>query len=299
MQVTNAVLMTLNISNWDANRQDRRVSQAVAEANEVTDKRLCRLRKSLLPKTEVMDRLFAVIRAARTFHYENTHAWMHDGPRILATANFDAYMKKMREYKADFDTAVLDFLAQYPDICEEARGVLGKLYDPADYPRAAELKARYSFEMKVQPMPASTGLLELGLDAAEADALRAKLEADMRETFQTANRRLWDDLFARLEKLYTKLSDEKAYVKEETIAAVRDLAELMPRVNITNDARLEMLSQKLQTALTGVTANGVKNDPGIRAKVTAEARTVYHAMQAFMGLGRASVSEEDTMKAAA
>ncbi len=297
MQLTNAVLVTLNISNWDANRQDMRVSKAVAEANEVTDQRLCRLRKSLLPKTEVMDRLFAVIRAARTFHYENTHAWMHDGPRILSTMNFDEYMRRMRGYKADFDTAVLDFLSQYEDIKADASGVLGKLYDAADYPTVKELKSRYGFEMKVQPMPALDGLLQLGLDDAEAAALRSKLEADMRETFSSANEKLWQDLFGRVEKLYGKLADEKAYVKKETLAAVKDLAVLVPRINIMADGRLEMLAQRLQTALGDVTENTLKTNPDARAKAASEVRSVYHAMQVFMGSGaRATVadaSEED------
>ncbi len=292
MNVTNCVLVTLNISNWDANRQDRRVSAAVADANEVKDKRLCRLRKSLLPKTEVMDRLYAVIRAARTFHYENTHAWMHDGPRILATNNFDAYMKQMRRYKADFEAAVLDFIAQYDDIKNEAQGVLGKLFDATDYPDKSYLRRRYDFETKIQPMPASDGLLELGLEPTEADAFRRKLEADMAETFQRANRRLWEDLYERLEKLYGKLSDEKAYVKEETIAAVRELAELLPRMNITNDEKLEALAARLKTSLAGLSAASVKNNPSVREKAVADTQTVFNVMQSFMNPHRASgVSE--------
>ncbi len=291
MNVTNCVLVTLNISNWDANRQDRRVSALVADANEVKDKRLCRLRKSLLPKTEVMDRLFAVIRAARTFHYENTHAWMHDGPRILATSNFDAYMKQMRRYKADFETAVLDFITQYDDIKAEAEGVLGKLYDAADYPDKNTLRRRYGFETKIQPMPASTGLLELGLEPEEADAFRRKLEADMAETFQRANRRMWEDLYERLEKLYGKLSDEKAYVKEETIDAVRSLAELLPRMNITNDQKLDSLAAKLKDSLVGLSAESVKHNPSVREKAVADTQTVFNVMQAFMHPGRGGAME--------
>lgn len=291
MQVTNAVLVTLNISNWDANRQDKRVSQAVADANDVKDKRLCRLRKSLLPKTQVMDRLFAVIRAARTFHYENTHAWMHDGPRILSTSNFDAYMRQMRRYKADFETCVLDFLTQYEDIRNEAQVVLGKLYDSADYPDKSYLKNRYDFEIKVQPMPASSELLALGLEPAEADALRRKLEADMKETFDRANRRMWEDLYERLEKLKNKLSDDKAYVKEETIAGVRDLAELLPRLNITNDSRLEMLSERLKAGLEGISAESVKTNPSTRERVAAETQTVFNVMQAFMNPARGGSME--------
>jgi len=282
MEIKNAILVTLNISNWDANRQDKRVSQDVADANDVKDKRLCRLRKSLLPKTDVMDRLFSVIRAARTFHYENTHAWMHDGPRILLTANFDAYMTQMRRYKSDFENGVLDFLAQYDTIKGEAASVLGKLYDPADYPNQAALKSRYAFEIKAQPMPASTGLLELGLDPAEADAMRSKLEADMHETYARANRRNFEDLYERLAKLTSKLGDEKAYVKEETIAGVRDLAALLPRMNIMNDERLDMLSERLQKSLAGISAEAVKLNPDTRQRVAAEAQTVFNVMQAFM-----------------
>ncbi len=291
MNLTNCVLVTLNISNWDANRQDRRVSAAVADANEVKDKRLCRLRKSLLPKTEVMDRLFAVIRAARTFHYENTHAWMHDGPRILATSNFEAYMKQMRRFKADFEAAVLDFIAQYDDIKKEANGVLGLLYDAADYPDKNTLRRRYAFETKIQPMPASSGLLELGLEPEEAEAFRRKLEADMAETFQRANRRMWEDLYERLEKLYGKLSDEKAYVKEETIEAVRNLAELLPRMNITNDQKLEALAQRLKDSLKGLSADAVKHNPSVREKAVADTQTVFNVMQTFMHPARGGAME--------
>lgn len=279
MHHTQCVLVTLNISHWDANRQDKRVSEAVADANGVQDKRLCRLRKSLLPKTSVMDRLFAVIRAARTFHYDNTHAWMHDGPRILPRSNFDPYMKQMRHFQADFETAVLDFIAQYNDIKAEAHTVLGQLYNVTDYPDVSYLRNRYNFEMAIQPMPASASLLELGLEPAEAEAMRKKLEADMAETFQKANRRLWDDLYERLEKLYAKLSDEKAYVMEETIEAVRKLADLLPRMNVTNDEHLNTLAAKLSTALAGLSAESVKGNLGTREKAAKATHSVFHVMQ--------------------
>lgn len=281
MHFANCVLVTLNISNWDANRQDKRVSEAVADANQVTDRRLCRLRKSLLPKTEVMDRLVAVIRAARSFHYENTHAWMHDGPRILPRANFDPYMKQLRRYQADFETAVLDFISQYNDIKGEARHVLGQLYNASDYPDVGQLQAKYGFGVTVQPMPASESLLELGLDDNEAFELRSRLEADMAETFQKANKRLYDDLNERLGKLVAKLGDEKAYVMPETIDAVRKLAELMPRMNVTGDARLDSLASSLTSSLEGVTTESVKIHPDLRERAAQATKTALYALQSF------------------
>lgn len=282
MKISNCVLVSLNISNWDANTQDRRISAEVAQAHSVQDQRLCRLRKSLLPKSEEMKKLFSVMRAARTFHYENTHTWMHDGPRILPTQNFDAYMAKMRALKSEFESAVIDFVNQYDAIRANAKQVLGSLYNEEDYPQVSTLRGRYSFDIKIQPMPASDGLLQLGLEPEDAEEFRRKLEADMAETMQRANRRLWEDLYSRIERLYAKLCDDKSHVREETIEAVRNLADLLPKMNITNDTRLDALAQKLQASLKGLSANKLKTDDSVRQKAMEDTRNVFNVMQAFM-----------------
>ncbi|KWT98451.1 MULTISPECIES: hypothetical protein [unclassified Variovorax] len=287
MEIKNAVLVSLNISVWQANRQDKKISEQVTDAHQVTDRRLGRFWKSLLPKCQVLDTLYAAQRAARTFHYENTLAWMHDGPRILPTANYESYMKAMRGFKHQFEVAVLGLIDQYDGIREEARKVLGQLYSESDYPDKQSLKYKYDFDMKVMTMPASEGMLHLGLADKEAQDLCAKLEADMRDTFKRANRRMWEDLHERLERLSAKLMDGDAYVREETIAAVRDLADLLPRLNVTNDEKLDMLANRLKGSLTNVSAAMVKNDPSARKRVADEAKTVFSVMQAFMGQKRA------------
>lgn len=292
MKIANCVLVSLNISNWDANTQDRRVSAEVAQAHSVKDQALCRLRKSLLPKSEEMKKLFSVMRAARTFHYENTHTWMHDGPRILPTMNFDTYMAKMRGFKAEFEAAVLDFVNRYDEIRAQAEQALGSLYNEQDYPLVSSLRARYSFDIKIQPMPASEGLLQLGLEPQDAEEFRRKLEADMAETMQRANRRLWEDLYDRIERLYGKLSDEKAHVREETIDAVRNLADLLPKMNITNDTRLQSLADKLQASLKGLSATKLKTDESVRQKAMEDTRNVFNVMQAFMSPHNQGLSRE-------
>ena len=87
MEIKNCILVTLNIRHWDANALDKAVSQDVADSRGVKDQSMCRLRKSLFPKSPVMKALTATMRAARTFHYENTHTWMHVGPRLLPRGN--------------------------------------------------------------------------------------------------------------------------------------------------------------------------------------------------------------------
>jgi len=102
---------------------------------------------------------------------------------------------------------------------------------------------------------------------------------------------MWEDLYERLEKLYGKLSDEKAYVKEETIDAVRSLAELLPRMNITNDQKLDSLATKLKDSLVGLSAESVKHNPSVREKAVADTQTVFNVMQAFMHPARGGAME--------
>lgn len=292
MIINNCALVSLNIANWEANRQDRRVSTEVAIANDVKDQRLCRLRKSLLPKTAVMDELNAVIRKARTFHYSNTHDWMYQGPRILPTANASAYLTKMREFKREHELAVVKFLESYDAIREDAKGVLGSLYDENDYPPVEELRGKYGFDYVIQPMPAAGILLELGLESQDALEQKQKLEADMAKTFQQANRRMWDDLYARLEKLASRLGDDEAKVQGKTLSAVRELAELLPRMNITNDETLDAMAKKLTASLDGLSEDTVNTNPSTRERVKEETQTVFNVMQAYMHPRRNQQSQE-------
>jgi uncharacterized protein YigA (DUF484 family) len=277
MNTATCVLITLNIRSWEANRQDRRVSEEVAVKNNVTDQRLCRLRKSLLPKTSVMDRLDAVMRAARTFHYQNTHTWLHNGPRILTRANYDSYMLNMRRYKADFDTGVKDFVAQYGAIKELAKTVLGQLYLEEDYPAKDTLEIRYGFETSIQPLPAPASLLDMGFD--DGAETKARLESEMDSIFQQANMRLWRDLFDRVSKLNAKLQDDKAYVSDDYLEGTMKLAEMMPRMALTEDLRLAVLSHKLCDSLKGVTAAKLKLDPHRRHVLARDIFTVFGIMR--------------------
>lgn len=278
-----SVLVTLNISTWDINRQDRKGSASAAESHHVTDQRMCRLRKTLIPRTQELKALESVARAARTFHYENTHAWMHDGPRILTRKNYDEYMRTMRDYKVRFEAAVLNFITMFDESKAAAKAVLGDLYDEGDYPPRDTLYREYSFDTLVQPLPLSSSLLDLGLDSSESEALRLRLEQELTETFTRANRRVFEDFEARLVKLHSKVSDPVAPVLADTINGVAKLAALLPRINLLGNEGLDRLAEHVGFALEGVTAEAVKANPSVRGRVAYETGLAIKTLEALKG----------------
>lgn len=280
--VVPCILVTLSITHWDPNVRDRKVSQAVAQQHNVTDSRMCRLRKTLVPKNDALREVFAVMREARLFHYANTHAWMFDGPRFMAADAFAEYKVKMEAYKDRFEKAVLKFLDQYDELKDRARHVLGTLYNEEDYPSRELVGSRFTFTYSVQPMPEASQFNNLGFSSEAVEEMRKNLEADMRATFERANRRLWQELYEKLEKLSKKLQDEKSNVRQSTLDAVRNMAEMLPKLNVTQDARLEVLSNRLLRNLEGITEASVANDGQVRARLAQETSTVFTVMQSFM-----------------
>lgn len=278
----NCVLVNLTICQFDIHRKDSKISKEVADSNDVKDLKLCRVRKSLLPKTAQLKEVHAIAQKARLFHYENTHAWMFDGPRILMTSNFEAYSKKIREFEKEFQVAVNNLVDNYGTMKDQAKSLLGSLYNERDYPDKDKLKKYFQFKMKVQPLPSSASLLNIKFEGEDQDALRAELEADMAETFQKANKRLWQNLFEKLEKLYVKLQDEEATVRESTLKAVRDLVELLPQINITKDPKLEELANQLKASLDGLSHTSLNTNPDVRKKTTEQANKIFNVMQSYM-----------------
>lgn len=276
MKIVNCILMNLSMGHWDANGLDVAVSKEVAAAKAVTDARMCRLRKSLVPaNTPELKALTSTMREARTFHYENTHAWAHEGPRILTRGNYDEYMRKMLLLKSEFDANVLNFCDAYPKIMESAETVLGKLFNKDDYPRAEDIKNKYYYRMLPQPMPSAESLLSFGLDPADAEAARADLELSVSETFTSANKKMWLDLEGKLVKLRDKLAEEGGYVMDPTIDNVRKFATLFPRVNLTGDTDLDRVCFSLLSCLEGTTALKLKLNPAYRARISAEISSIY------------------------
>lgn len=290
--VVPCILVTLSITHWDPNVRDRKVSEDVAERHNVTDSRMCRLRKTLVPKNDALRQVFSVMREARLYHYANTHAWMFDGPRFMAADAFSEYKAKMEEFKDRFEKAVLEFLNQYDELKDRAREVLGTLYNEADYPSREQVGSRFTFTYSVQPMPEASQFNGLGFNAEAVEELRKSLEADMRATFEKANRRLWQELYEKLEKLTSKLQDEKASVRQGTLDAVRNMATMLPKLNVTQDTRLEVLSSRLLRNLEGVTEETVANDNRARRRLAQETGTVFTVMQSFMNRRKAPAEAE-------
>jgi hypothetical protein len=198
----------------------------------------------MLVDLEAVKRYQKVSNEARTFHYANTLPWGDDDSRILPAANFLPYSEKMRALRARFDAAVSDFVADYPGLIVRAQRDLNGLFKASDYPSPVGLSDKYRFAFVVAPLPVADDF-RVKLQADEVERLRAEIDAQSREAVAAAVKSLWARLRDVVSKLSAKLHDSEAIFRDSIIGNLKDICDLIPRLNFTGDADLEYFASKV------------------------------------------------------
>lgn len=275
-----ALLVQLNISQWTARKYDKRATKEVADAHN-TVMAAGRYNKSLLPMSDYLDAVHKKSTAIRTDYYANTLPWGMEGTQLLPSANYLSFMTSFRQHKAEWQHLVDEFSANYDDLKAQARLFLGSLYNEADYPSRSDIERKFKMDMAVLPVPSTD--FRVSLSETEMDGIRSDLEARLREASASAMKDVWQRLFDRVKHITEKLSDPSAIFRDSMVENARELCELLPRLNFTDDPHLETLRSEVEGKLTKFHPDALRNDPDLRRDTAAEAKAIMDKMAVFMG----------------
>lgn len=281
MNRNQAVLVSLNVSIWTANKLDPEASKEVADQKKLKNKKMARVWKSLLPENSYFSAITGVAGKARKFHYANTFSWVQEGSRLLPTKNYDAYMDYMRQAKQEFDRAVEAFLKEYEQLQEVAKDALNSMFKKTDYPSAESLRSKFSFDTLVTPVPAAE-MFTAEVGSEEVERIREDIEKSVQEAFRAANRDLWERMYDTINKVQERLADPKG-AREQSLTSLRDMLSLLNRLNVSGDERLESLRKQAEDRLNSMSLKDFKSDTGKRAAAMQEAARIQEQMAAFLG----------------
>lgn len=276
-----AMLATLNISLWTARKRDKKITAKVAK-DHGTIKAVGNYNKRLLPmEAESYEAVRRAGTAAREYHYNSTLPWAQDGARILPAAQYFAYVERMKELQQEFDTAVEAFLADYPRLRENARVLLNGMYDEADYRSVRELEQAFKFKRDVFPMPSADDFrVELGDN--EVSAVREAIQRSVHQATADAMRDLAQRVHDAVAHIAERLSGADNIFRDSLIGNLKDIVELLPKLNLTNDATLEATRKRLAGYLCTLEPAKLREDSKEREAAAAEADAIMKQMAAFM-----------------
>lgn len=273
-----AMIVRLGISQWTAKKYDKKVSNKIADDYNVS-RTAGQYRKALVAEEAIRD-VQKIATEARNFHYEQTLPWDDVGGRLLPSANFEAYSTKMRELRGKFEEAVRAFVDSYSDYRNKAKQELKGMFDSADYPQ--DVGRKYNFETNIEPVPTAQDF-RVRLQDDDVTRIKSEIEKRLKERESEAR----EDLFLRLhtvvEHFAEKLNDPDSIFRDTLVGNIVELVDLLPRLNVMGDKKLEALSKEVKVKLCGFEPENLRKDRATRAKAADSAADILKKMGAYTG----------------
>lgn len=283
---TECMVVNLQIGTWAGTRLDREASREVTEqANAEGD--AARVNKHLIPR-DILRPIVSASSAMRNHFYYKTLPWKDNGDRLLSRKMYYDFIDEHEKLKFAFDKEVGVFLeTTYPSAVARAEFRMGKLFNADDYPSADQLKRRFYANLDIDAI-------------TEAHDFRVKLSNDhiqrVQKTMETAlNERLakalndvWSRLATTLQHYASKMQDEDAVFRNATVENLREIVDMLPALNITNDPNLEKIRQNILNDLHDCfDAAELRKDTTMRKKAGTQAGKIVNSMQAYMAAFKA------------
>jgi hypothetical protein len=288
---TRAMLVALHVSTWTARRYDRKItSETNARMNASAD--AGRYNKMLLPgDCATFKTALQAASSARAAHYSNTLPWKDDGWRLLPTANWTAYTDTMRAQRSTFDAAVSAFHLDYPRLRNNAPALLGTAYDDRDYPSSATIRSKFGFQLDFSPLP-SFGDVRVDLPEEQIRQIETEMQQRVESSIGDAMRDAWQRLYSVVAAARDRLSDPTAIFRDTLIGNVREVCDVLGRLNVTGDPDLSTLRADVLSELGQYDAQALRDDDVLRAQTARKADALISAMTAYYTPPAADAAED-------
>lgn len=280
---TSAMMVELNISCWTARKLDKNVSKEI-DAAKNTKVKAGNYHKHLLAGNPHHENVVKYAAASRLWNIKQTMPWSDSGPRIVTMENLfnGGYKRELDNKRDEFYRLVDVFLGVYPTLISAAAFQLGDLFDREEYPDPEVIRSKFRFNYTLTPIPTANDFrIDIGEQAKRE--LVEQYEAAFNERLNNAMRDVWDRLHECLTHMSERLaSDEEGKRKlfhGTLLTNARELIDLLARLNVTQDAKLEEARRDLQSALLNTEIDALKESDYVRENVKSKVDAILQKFE--------------------
>ena len=274
---SSAVLIDLNISVWTARKLDKNVSKEI-DINKNTTIKAGNYNKHILAGSDQLEKITKLAGEIREWHGRQTLPWSDTGTRLLPMSNFFDYKQQLGVYEAEFQSRINTFIYEYPNIILGMAFKLGKLFDRSEYPETDKIAHKFNLKYTIMPVPETK---DFRVDIAED--IRNEMQQEYQKAYEgrveAAMSDAWSRLHTTLEHMVDRLSgDDKKIFRNSLVDNALELTNLLTKLNVTKDPKLEQARQALEKSLVGVSADDLRDSQGARSVVLSKVNAIMEMM---------------------
>jgi len=265
----NTILVRVSMHKMGISRKVKQQTREEYAASTATDPRMLRASKDLVDSKEYE----AIVKRDGEFYRAVMDrvlpSQFQKGTYLLPLRLLDWFEGYYADYERERTELVEKFLDVYEQRIFEARELLGENYDPNDYPSVGRARDAFYLEKQyvVQGTPDKLKQINPALYGKERERLRREMESaagEVRLALRRGLLELVDRLQARLEP---DVEGKKKSLRATTVENLSEWLELFSARNVTNDAELQALSEKLKAVMVGADRDMLRDNERVRNAV--------------------------------
>ncbi len=192
------------------------------------------------------------------------------GHRLIRHDRIEQFDRQMTDLKQELIEAVAELDEHYAELKQSARQRLGRLYDPADYPRT--LRDLFEIQWEFPSLAPPEYLLQLKPELYEQE--KARIAARFDEAVKLAEQAFtaeFSRLITHLSERVSGRDDGKPKIFRDS--AVDNLREFFARfkdLSINSNHQLDDLVEQAQKLLKGIAPQDLRESDPLRTRIASE-----------------------------
>ena len=174
--------------------------------------------------------------------------------------------ERLQFYKERFFGKVEDFCAIYDAAREEAKQVLGDLFNETDYPEDIRSKFKYEYRYLTLGVPGKTNLLTPEIYEREKEKFQSLME-ETREVAICALRTEFGQLVTHLTDRLNSNGDKPRILKSSMFNKLHEFLDGFSSRNIFDDQKLIELADQARQVISGASSYGLQYNDLMRKKI--------------------------------
>lgn len=275
-----ALLVKLNRSMYQPYAYDKAATEMVEQAAGV--KNVGRYNKRLFKDSKTLKDTNEAFNALYLTYIKNTVPWLDDGVRMTPTALYLELANELRGLIRDARRAADALELAWPQMVIDDMRRLGAMGNWADYPSAAEVRAKFDAQVNFFPIP-TTADFRIDVSAEDKAAMDAAIATAEANVGKYLMKEMLRPVQSFVKKLSVPIGTEGSIFRDTLVENINDLVDRLPRLNINNDPEVTVLINEIKAVMETFNADALRDSPVVRQSARDKMAEIEAKMAAFMG----------------
>ena len=286
-----ALLIKIKCTKWQHQKNDKDAATALAIENGVFDKKGNPDHKAFsvhqnmadVPVIKALDRTIGQV--GNNVSRKMLLPWT-EGEHLVTADILDKVEQKIEGYQDKLVDLKHELKKEWPIVLKDLENRLGNTFDPSFYPSVEEIADEYSITYKLKNLDDSNDI-RVKLPNSKIQRIKEDAEEEISRKVRIAQDKIHERVIGVLEAMILGL--ERHGVIEEgatkpskfgnsTIANVKELADILPDLNIFGDDQLDIASNKIISRLRNLNPEELRGSKDKREEVVKDAKDIVDSL---------------------